>query len=499
METKKKTIWFVKILLILCLVFLIPFLFIAYIVFLSPVVYGDTFVGVLKDKCERLYSIEEPKIIVIGGSSVPFGLDSAMIEEELDMPVVNFGLYADLGTKLMLDLSEDAIKEGDIIVIAPELNAQTLSLYFNGKTTHQAFDNNRSLYSKIKKEDLGSLIGDSFSYTLDKMPYILGQKKNPVNDGAYQKDYCNKYGDNTYPREYNVMGGVNPSIHFDYFCNFDDTQTTSYEEFIEYLNQYIFYANRKGATVYYSFAPISEMAIYDDVSQEDIDNYILNLSEHLHCRIISNINDYIMDDRYFYDTEFHLNNAGAKIRTVRLIDDLKRTLGDSSITLLPSDLPPPPPYPDEETILGEEGSENFIFELYTVGGNSYYRIIGLSEIGKMKESLIIPNQYLGLAVRHISENAFLDSPNLKMLTLGFNIRQISSNAFCGAMTLERIIIPDGMKTLDITVPNDMGDNILMTNGANPNLKIVVPKGQIEEYALEVDYLWGAYADMLVEE
>ena len=79
------------------------------------------------------------------------------------------------------------------------------------------------------------------------------------------------------------------------------------------------------------------------------------------------------------------------------------------------------------------------------------------------------------------------------------IRQIASNAFRGAITLEKIIIPDGMKVLDITVPNDMGDNILMTNGANPNLKIVVPKGQIEKYALDVDYLWGSYAAFLVEE
>ena len=65
--------------------------------------------------------------------------------------------------------------------------------------------------------------------------------------------------------------------------------------------------------------------------------------------------------------------------------------------------------------------------------------------------------------------------------------------------MEKVIIPDGMKTLDITVPNDLGDNILMTNGANPNLKIVVPKGQIEEYSLDVDYLWGAYKDYLTEE
>ena len=42
------------------------------------------------------------------------------------MPVVNFGLYANLGTKLMLDLSRSGIGAGDVIVVAPEMNEQTL-------------------------------------------------------------------------------------------------------------------------------------------------------------------------------------------------------------------------------------------------------------------------------------------------------------------------------------------------------------------------------------
>ena len=499
-EKEKRTVYsFLKILLLLFLVFLVPFLLVSYAVFWSPAVYGDTFVGVLKDKYERLYSIEEPKIVIIGGSSVPFGIDSEMIEESMQMPVVDFGLYADLGTKLMLDLSEGAIREGDIIILAPELNAQTLSLYFNGKTTHQAFDNNRELYGSIKSDDIGSMIGTAFSYTMDKIPYLVGKKDYPKNDGAYQKEYFNVYGDNSYVRENNIMGGVNPSIHFNFHCDYSDATTTEYEEFIQYLNRYIDYATRKGATVYYSYAPMSDRAIMDAVTEEDIDAYVTNLAAHLHCRIISDIDDYIMDDRYFYDTEFHLNSAGTVVRTVHLIDDLKRTLGDSSVTMMPSDLPSPPPYPVDETVEGEEGSEYFEFMEYTIGSNSYYAVVGLSELGKEMENLVVPNTYRSIPVRMIEADAFLNSPNLKTLTVGKNIRQIASNAFRGAFSLEKIIIPDGMKVLDITVPNDMGDNILMTNGANPNLKIVVPKGQIEKYALDVDYLWGSYADFLTEE
>ena len=87
---------------------------------LTPSQYSNAFVGALNEKYDRLYSIEEEKIVIVGGSSVAFGVDSAMIEKYTGMPVVNFGLYAALGTKLMLDLSRGAIGEGDIVILSPE-------------------------------------------------------------------------------------------------------------------------------------------------------------------------------------------------------------------------------------------------------------------------------------------------------------------------------------------------------------------------------------------
>ena len=64
-------------------------------------------------------SVEGKKIVIVGGSSVAFGFDSQKIEQAFPgYKVVNFGLYADLGTKVMLDLSEDHISEGDIVIVA---------------------------------------------------------------------------------------------------------------------------------------------------------------------------------------------------------------------------------------------------------------------------------------------------------------------------------------------------------------------------------------------
>ena len=112
------------------LIILSPLIFSVSLAIFTPPVFSESFFGVLDEKVERLDSIEEEKIVVIGGSSVAFGVNSELIERYTEMPVVNFGLYASLGTKLMLDLSRKSINSGDIVIIAPEMDAQTLSLYF---------------------------------------------------------------------------------------------------------------------------------------------------------------------------------------------------------------------------------------------------------------------------------------------------------------------------------------------------------------------------------
>ena len=59
--------------------------------------YQDNYNASLLDKVERLNNIHEPKIVLLGNSNLAFGIDSQMIEDELNMPVVNMGLHGSLG------------------------------------------------------------------------------------------------------------------------------------------------------------------------------------------------------------------------------------------------------------------------------------------------------------------------------------------------------------------------------------------------------------------
>ena len=70
------------------------------------------------DKIERLKSINEPKIILVGNSNLAFGIDSEKIEQEIGMPVVNLGFHGALGNAFHEDMAKFNIEKGDIVIIS---------------------------------------------------------------------------------------------------------------------------------------------------------------------------------------------------------------------------------------------------------------------------------------------------------------------------------------------------------------------------------------------
>ncbi len=473
---------------IFLIIFLIPFLTIASTLFILPSVYEDTFVGELSAKYDRLTETEDKKIVFVGGSSLAFGLDCDLVKEELDIEPVNLGLYANLGTKIMLDLARANINEGDIIVIAPEMNSQTLSLYFNAETTLQALDGRMDMLAYIDSEDYTSLLGESWNFTGKKLSYLTSDKR-PENTGAYKKENFNEYGDNDYDRPYNIMNSISKSITLDFRYDKDDDSVTEYEKFIDYTNDYIRYATNKGATVYFSFPPMNESALADNVSRDFIYDFYTNLRSSLNCRIISNIEDYIMNEGYFYDSEFHLNNSGVTARTITLIDDIKREMGISELTSLTHPIPAPSGFAPID--FEKEDTENLYFEITAAengGGQPIWNISGLNEEGKKQINLTIPTSVDGVPVTGILANAF-DGAEVRTIVIGKNINHIFSKAFSGAKKLEAVYI-DKADPAAISVPNIQDENGLITDGGNPNLKIYIPKEGLELY--KTDYFWSDY-------
>ncbi len=462
MSERKK---FYKKFLPMLIIFLLPFAFIFFCAELLPHWYGDTFLGELSEKYERLRSIDEPKITVVSGSSSAFGLDSGMIEEKLGMKAVNLGLYANLGSKLTVDLARENINPGDIIVLAPELNAETYSLYFGAETFAQALDGNLGMIKSISSENRAEVIGAAWGLAGSKLNYLISGER-PENVGAYRKENFNEYGDNVFDRPYSVLNGCgNPVILS--FSGSDE-----FYGYTEYLNGFAEYAEKKGAKVFFSFPPVNSEAILPFNSEEEIINFQKTVALSLDFPVISSLENYIMDPGYFYDSEFHLNNSGVTVRTVKLIDDIKRQLGDQSITLPASSLPSPSgKRPD---------CEDFDLIRLSSANSRAWAVEKVSESGAEKSYLSIPDEVSGNKVVGISAGAF-EGCRAEIITLGLNITKIDSGAFENAENLAGIVLPDGSEPGEVTFPGGTG------NGCADGFKIYVPSDKFVEFYSDEKY------------
>ncbi len=460
--------------------------------FAAPSQYSNTFYGALDLKYDRLTSIKGSKTVVVGGSSVAFGLDSALLEKYLGMPVVNFGLYADLGTRLMLDLSRDHINSGDIVILAPELDPQTLSMYFDWGNTLKACDDNMSMLGELDRsidewlfsvEGFWELASNKLAYSID------GTTPDPKD--VYSANNFNEYGDidkSKYPRENNVMKSYR-LFGENYLVDLDASIVEN--EFLEYINEYIRECRQKGAYVYFSWCPVNSLALVDDSVEKRL-AFEEFFRENLECDVISSIDDYIMHPKAFYDTNFHLNDTGVTIRTLRLLNDIVQKV-NPDISIEESE---PTELPDYKYTSLYEGPDDpnavyFTYETDEITGS--YKIIGLSELGKVQKTLTVPLGYReegeekAYKVTSVSTDIFAGSACERLIiTADTNIGSITGY-FQGSHSLMRIDIymPD---------PNEITPPGSFDNVVGSGFKIHAPRGS----GYRNQYNWQDF-DYIIEE
>ncbi len=72
------------------------------------------------DKHNRLAQTQAPRIILVGGSNVALGIQSARLESAFGRPVVNMSLVARLGIEFMLNEVEPFVQRGDLVLLSFE-------------------------------------------------------------------------------------------------------------------------------------------------------------------------------------------------------------------------------------------------------------------------------------------------------------------------------------------------------------------------------------------
>lgn len=459
---------------------ILPFVAVFFVGICTPPQYADTYYGELHDMYARLKQTEGKKVVIVGNSNVAFGVDSALMEEllregGLDYTVCNFGLYGAIGTRAMLDLSRGQIGEGDIVIFVPEISEQLLSLYFSAEEMWYALDSGMDMFMSFDNDVRGTLVGGFFGYTAKKYAqWRSGEPAKP--SGVYaHASFDGRCDLKNYGRPYNIMPGgadannpiaLQPSVFGG--------------DFIDYVNGYCADISARGAEMYYSFPPINREGVAD-ASEQTLDEFFSFVSQSFNFPVISDISDYIMDKEWFYDSNFHLNSSGMTVRTVRLVNDIKNQLGNTTKT--EAVLPEKPVMPDPG-IEGEGDNSCADCFTYEQDGN-YYIITGLTEKGRTQKNIVVPYQVDGLYVREFIAQTFAGNTAVESITVQANIGVLYDGSFDGCTNLKEVVLKH-------TSPLDISVGYSLTRGWDG--AIYVPKESLG--AFTNNYFWGVYADVL---
>ena len=295
----------------------------------QPPAFSGTYYDTFTDKYDRLLSLKDKKkIVLFSGSSARFGYDCEMIDEAFgDYEVVNMGVFAYTNALPQLELIRPLMGEKDILLLSPEFDAKDRQFCTTNRLDDKLYcmiESNYDLLRKLDYREYGDVLSSFLRFRtirkgMEDKDYELSAKDfdedgNPVAIPSY-----NEYGDYTLYRGNASDDTPIYDLPVDYV-----KEAFPYDSMIEPFNRECDRYKKQKVEVLFTYAPRNRDAISERSSEEKIEELDAYLREMLTADVISEIKTSLYPGRYLYGTDNHLSTEGVKLRTERIIKDIKR-------------------------------------------------------------------------------------------------------------------------------------------------------------------------------
>lgn len=269
---------------------------------------------------ELLENTPGPRIILAGGSNVALGLDAELMQRTLGLPVINDGLHAGLGVVPLREL-RGYIRAGDVIILSLEYTMFSSREVMEGDTAFLAdwieFAPRRTAYlfdpwteapgiyaTMLQRKANRQLNTFLYHGSLEEVRAIFEGESFDTNG-----DFIGHIKENVKPMT-KIPDQPYPVVRQN-------------EEIFIFLEDFRQFAQDRGATVYFE-APASRQTNCLATGQTQMENFFKTFKTRSSIPLITPLNQVCMADKYFFDTAYHLNAQGRRIRTKLLIENLLR-------------------------------------------------------------------------------------------------------------------------------------------------------------------------------
>ena len=285
----------------------------------------DNYLAAVLEKDRLIRTTPSPKIILVGGSNLAFGIDSRMMQDSLRLNVVNMGLYAKLGLRYMLAQVKPYVRRGDVVIIVPEYdqfygnfsegdNTLNTALLYAPPDRIPDFIKSYSVVDVVLRPRVENARRSFLEATAD----VFGMKNKyfpPDTNPVYNRHSFNKYGDVV---SHLGKKSMNPdSIFVKQLPPPKDFNRKTISE----LNDIGDAARERGARAYFLFPSYIDRSYVINTGQ--IEWLRAKLSREMRMPILGTAQDFVFPKNWFFDTRYHLNELGRGPRTVKMIEILK--------------------------------------------------------------------------------------------------------------------------------------------------------------------------------
>jgi hypothetical protein len=285
----------------------------------------DNYLAAILEKDRLIRTTQSPKMILVGGSNLAFGIDSQLMQDSLGVNVVNMGLYAKLGLRYMLAQVKPYIRQGDIVIVVPEYdqfygsfsegdNTLNTALLYAPADRISDFVKSYSVIDVVLRPRVEN-VRRAFLVAAADAAGLKSKYFPPDTNPVYNRHSFNKYGDVV---SHLGKKSMNPdSIYVKPLPPPKDFNNRTLDE----LNDIGDVARERKAHAYFLFPSYIDRSY--SINTGAIAWLEHRLETGMRIPILGTPKDFVYPSAWFFDTRFHLNELGRGPRTIKMIEILR--------------------------------------------------------------------------------------------------------------------------------------------------------------------------------
>jgi len=262
-----------------------------------------------------------PKVLLIGGSYLNFGVNMPLFRKLIGRPAYTLGIHSAMGESYVLETAKRFVNPGDTVVyIFEPVRHDDFGMPLIYQTLDGETDMMRDfalhhpiLFATTFPEECAHRVHELLLWKLN-----LGKGRPFEWEGIYhERAFDRQTGDMTFPRECKYKKGQRAP-----FVTFAAKEIPM--ESFDILNEFEGHCRKRGARLVIAFIPYLEDAIVPtgEKRRAAIEDYESHIRRNAAAPVIAHQREQLYPLEMMYDREKHLNDRGAEDYTRRLAHDL---------------------------------------------------------------------------------------------------------------------------------------------------------------------------------